>query len=264
LRQALDRAETLACAILAESGVGWDVPVPIHRVARRLGLTVNAVRMREDGYLASDDRGLHIFVNAEQPLVRQRFSVAHELGHWAARFDGLPREQVVPATRAFRSEEMLCNTLAGALLIPQQWVRETHPELWRAEEESLEKVRVVAADARVSLEAALVRLRDLCGWSSTILHWRRRAKRPDRPSWRLLAEAGVFPWERGSVLPVPATNDLLTQAGVAGQGIHVGWSLPLRVDSTERDIECDVWVRGDDAVTLVPGRRRRARLPAVH
>jgi Zn-dependent peptidase ImmA (M78 family) len=263
MRRALELAEALADALLERASVPARAPVDVHEIARILGLDVIRVTLQEDGYLAADDRGAHIFVNADQAVVRQRFSVAHELGHWALHFDGVSPSTVLTAQRAFRSEEMLCNTVAGALLLPRAWMRQAHPELWAVERESLEDVRTLASDAHVSLEVALVRLRDVCGWTATMLHWRRRAqRRPGRPPWRLLAEAGVFPWERGSVLPVPATNDLLTQAASAGRDIHVGWPVPLSVASRECDVECDVWVRGDDAVTLVPRRRRGVAPPS--
>jgi len=264
MKHSLELAERLAYALLARASIPAWAPVDVSKIARCLGADVIPVTLQEDGYLASDDHGFHIFVNKEQPLVRQRFSVAHELGHLALHSGDMASHHIRTIERSFRSEEMLCNTVAGALLLPREWLERTRPDLWTVEREALEDVRAIAAEAHVSLEVALVRLRDLCGWTATMLHWRRRnPRRPDRPTWRLVAQAGVFPWERGSILPVSATGDVLTEAAATSRDIHVAWPLPLRIDSQECDVECDLWVRGNDAVAFVPRRRSRAELLAT-
>jgi hypothetical protein len=87
-------------------------PVIVHSIARQLGFTVQASHGL--GTLRARLVGQHIEVNADEPPVAQRFSVAHELGHHllgTQHGDGETAEQEADA-------------FAGELLVPGPMLRQ--------------------------------------------------------------------------------------------------------------------------------------------
>jgi Zn-dependent peptidase ImmA (M78 family) len=95
-----------------------------------------------------------ILINATDVLTRQRFTAAHELGHW--RFD---RESTViddDLEGASTSEERRANAFAAELLLPEVAVRQWSPgKPWS---ESPDDVAALAVAYGISFEAALWRL----------------------------------------------------------------------------------------------------------
>lgn len=76
------RPETEAARLRAEHTNG-EVPVPVERIASKLGVPV-VVEMLDrnvSGLLFRQGEDKAIGVNAAHPPVRQRFTIAHELGH---------------------------------------------------------------------------------------------------------------------------------------------------------------------------------------
>lgn len=87
-------------------------PVIVHTIARKLGFTIQP--SRQLGTLRARLVGQHIEVNADEPPVAQRFSVAHELGHHflgTQHGDGDTAEQEAEA-------------FAGELLVPGPMLRQ--------------------------------------------------------------------------------------------------------------------------------------------
>lgn len=104
-------ARTRARAVAREHGF-LAPPVVVHAIARELGLTVRPSNRL--GTLRARLVGETIEVNAEEPPVAQRFSVAHELGHHylgTAHGDGETAEREADA-------------FAGELLVPGPMLRE--------------------------------------------------------------------------------------------------------------------------------------------
>jgi len=106
----------------------YEVPVPLELVAHRLGFAVKKVPLGDEisGVLVVADGKGHIGVNSEQAPVRQRFTIAHEIGHFL-----LHREDSVlfidKTYVAFRDSEsakgedraeIQANQFAAALLMP--------------------------------------------------------------------------------------------------------------------------------------------------
>src|SRR5690242_3473685 len=60
-----------------------DLPIPIEQLAAHLGVrSISSRQMKASGLLvARSPRNLHIFTRASDPPYRQRFTIAHELGH---------------------------------------------------------------------------------------------------------------------------------------------------------------------------------------
>ena len=87
-------------------------PVIVHAIARQLGFTVE--HSRRLGTLRARLVGQRIEVNADEPPVAQRFSVAHELGH---HFLGTQHGDGETAERE-------ADAFAGELLVPGPMLRE--------------------------------------------------------------------------------------------------------------------------------------------
>lgn len=95
-----------AAAELLEELEISEPPVDVEAIARRLGLTVSAEVL---GNVDGEIRGRKIRVNAAHASVRQRFTVAHELGHL--------RMHTIHGERGSEVERQ-ANEFAGALLVP--------------------------------------------------------------------------------------------------------------------------------------------------
>lgn len=98
-------ARSAARAALKRAGV-TSPPVDVHAIARAQGLSVRASHGLHG--LSARLVGDAIEVNAEEPRVRQRFSVAHEIGH----------ASLHTTHGAGRVAEQEANAFAGELLVP--------------------------------------------------------------------------------------------------------------------------------------------------
>lgn len=154
--------EAQAAGILAELGI-TEPPVNTIFVANKLGFVVRAVTYRSPdvhGSVAKEDGLVEIDVRAEDPPVRRRFTIAHEIGHAVRHLeDGTTH---VDSARFFRLEqtehgaqdhEVEANQFAAALLMPEAWVRD-HFASWR-------DPVVLAIRFGVSADAMKYRLRNL-------------------------------------------------------------------------------------------------------
>ncbi len=75
--------EILTSDILKKAGI-FNPPIDIKRVAKLSGVKVKVSDLGEDvsGFLAIKNGKALIAVNPDESRVRQRFSIAHELGHF--------------------------------------------------------------------------------------------------------------------------------------------------------------------------------------
>jgi Zn-dependent peptidase ImmA (M78 family) len=95
-----------------------------------------------------------ILINGNDPVGRQRFTLAHELKHVLdSRFDHVP---LYPADNPASSEriEAICDFFAACLLMPRPWVKRA----WR---EGPRDVRSLACRFKVSRQAMQMRLQQL-------------------------------------------------------------------------------------------------------
>lgn len=136
-------AEDAATQILKEMGI-HSVPIPVERVALQLGLQVERALLGDDvsGLLVvQDSRGV-IGVSAAHAPVRQRFTIAHEIGHFLLHREAMPvfidKQFFKPYFAAFRDNrsstgedrlEREANSFAAALLMPAALVREAIAQL---------------------------------------------------------------------------------------------------------------------------------------
>src|SRR5574341_1456893 len=108
-------------------------PVDVWRVARQLGVRVERADLGEDcsGVLVRKGGAAVIGVNYSHHPNRQRFTIAHELGHFVlhkgAKYidKGMTTLQFrnAESSTGTQTEEREANQFAAALLMPQEWVR---------------------------------------------------------------------------------------------------------------------------------------------
>ncbi len=126
--------EAAARTLLSEAGV-HSPPVPIEQIARHLQAHIQPREFTDDisGIVYRDGTTSVIGVNPLHSHSRQRFTIAHELGHlvlhrnrpiiiekalrWGAR-----RDEV--SSLGTHREEIEANRFAAALLMPDAWVVE--------------------------------------------------------------------------------------------------------------------------------------------
>lgn len=128
-------AERAATEVLHRAGV-IKAPVNVHAIASRLDAHVREVPHEGSisGMLYRDGRQIIIGVNQNDPPTRQRFTVAHEIGHLTLH-RGRPmildhkvheeiqvsmRDTTLPSSR----EEVQANAFAAELLMPEAVLRD--------------------------------------------------------------------------------------------------------------------------------------------
>jgi Zn-dependent peptidase ImmA (M78 family) len=149
-----DTVERKALEVLKRFGLA-EPPVALEDICRAEGLAVCA---RPFDYVAglfvNDDVFPVIVVNSRQPSARQRFTVAHELGHYYLRHRRGSFAEPGGASRQERDAERF----AANLLMPAAWVL----HYWTAYAANREnRVSILAALFEVSQAALRVRLKEL-------------------------------------------------------------------------------------------------------
>lgn len=131
-RPSRELAELKATALLSRAGFAKP-PVDVEECARAAGI---AMVMRSDlGVGSRDDtsavlmqRGevLTALINARQSPARQRFSLAHEIGHWVLERTPSSSELAPIASRSRRYNELerICDYFAASLLMPRRWMQQ--------------------------------------------------------------------------------------------------------------------------------------------
>jgi len=96
-----------------------------------------------------------VVINSRHRPTRQRFSLAHELGHWILERSPVTHDlrPIAARGRAYSEVERVCDYFAASLLMPREWVR-AHTEDGQTNEE-------LAKLFDVSPPAMTARLREL-------------------------------------------------------------------------------------------------------
>ncbi len=141
-----------------------DCPLPVDpfRIASALGLRVNLMPLEPDvsGMLAKRPyQDPEVYINANDSRNRQRFSCAHEIGHYDSRASnrdddswGYIDRRGPSASKGSTPDEIYANQFAAALLMPEEKVKELHGQIGPA---------AMAVEFGVSLEAMLFRIDNL-------------------------------------------------------------------------------------------------------
>lgn len=128
----MSRVDSAATELLLEMGV-TNPPVDVYGLARTLSAQVVHTHMNHDlsGMLIREGNSLTIGLNSRQAPQRQRFTLAHELGHLRLHrgrpliVDSLVRVNMRDSASATATdrEEIEANRFAASLLMPEHMVR---------------------------------------------------------------------------------------------------------------------------------------------
>jgi Zn-dependent peptidase ImmA (M78 family) len=127
-----NQIEKRAFELLAETN-HLKAPVPIKTIIKSLGIKLNPVDLGEDvsGVLVIDNDNAKIGYNSTEAYVRQRFTLAHELGHFILHKNKDKEVFVDNVTYMFRKAnarskdykiEMEANQFAAAILMPKKLI----------------------------------------------------------------------------------------------------------------------------------------------
>ena len=106
-------------------------PVPIDKIAKKEGVEVRYAAFEEDvsGLIYHEKNDVVIGVNAYHPKARQRFTIAHELGHYLLEHES---DLLVDTNVLFRDSdsklgvfaiERDANEFAAEILMPQEMIK---------------------------------------------------------------------------------------------------------------------------------------------
>lgn len=142
----------------------WDnktIPIDPAKIAYAMGINVYGLTASSmgghSGSYDSEDAGTKkptISFNANEPQVRQRFTIAHELGHHCLEHGPRFRDSSYPS-RSSDPKETAANAFAAELLMPENAVRAL------VEIRKIHDVQTLARAFNVSNSAMEFRLRTL-------------------------------------------------------------------------------------------------------
>ncbi len=186
-------ADRLARAV---EGIVGPVPIDLEQLAKSLGVTdIISTNMTEDGRTTWNRGRPRIELRADRPASRNRFTLAHEVGHILIAQD----ETVARRTHRLEHDdiEKLCDWIAASILMPRHWIS-TYA---RRERYNLSLLRLVAHRANVSLAAAAVRLAEVSDRTCILLRWQRAPSR-----WVVVGQAAVPRQCSGDLQATPETS----------------------------------------------------------
>ncbi len=187
-------------------------PVPIGMIAEKEGAVIKYAPMISDGSLTRTTQGYLIKINQISHPYRQRFTMAHELGHMVL---GRVMEKSASGRNCTpgrftdeREEERWCDCFAAYLLIPDSAVAMFND--WK--EISIEKLIQIAHQVEVSVGALVWRALEEAPYEGGALWFRMMAKPTDPTDIKLRLDWGVFPKSTRMYLPrydaVPKTSPI--------------------------------------------------------
>lgn len=143
-------------------------PVPVEDIAHALGLEIERHKFDEEefsGILVREGKRAVIGVNSSHHMNRQRFTIAHELGHFLLHEGDrvfIDRNYNVSFRSSVSSlgtdvEEIEANTFASALLVPERFLLKD-PDAADVDMEDEETIKRLARQYRVSPQAMTFRL----------------------------------------------------------------------------------------------------------
>lgn len=121
------KVKTAAEKLLKASEVS-KAPVSVEELAKQLGITISYEPFKEDlsGVLVKDKQRTVIGVNSAHPKTRQRFTIAHEIGHFVLNHQGeifidkTVMKRDGRSSQAIDSHEIEANGFAAEILMPER------------------------------------------------------------------------------------------------------------------------------------------------
>ncbi|RZK48095.1 MAG: ImmA/IrrE family metallo-endopeptidase [Pedobacter sp.] len=161
--------------LLSEACV-LKAPVPIKQIAKMCGVNVMGYEFGEEisGVLIVEENKATIGFNTENSRVRQRFTIAHELGHFMQHVKSNNKDELFVDKDfivKFRSDktysakevtqEREANAFAAALLMPRQFILDEMKEPKYKKLHETKLIEELAKVFEVSVPAMTYRLSDL-------------------------------------------------------------------------------------------------------
>lgn len=210
--------EEAARAARAELDISVGPIQHLTRLAERLGVLVvfSAPQTASiDAYsLEVNGRPIIVLNPQKNDYYRQRFDVAHELGHLIMHVDAEPGGKVA---------EEQANRFAAEFLMPAEQIRASLPST--TTKKGWERLAQLKEHWGVSIQALLFRAREL-GVMSDVTH-RNAMMRISSWGWRRAEPGNVVALEMPSLLP--GALEALEHAGISASDIARGPGLPLPV-----------------------------------
>src|SRR5215211_1070274 len=166
------KAERAARKLLDDFDISAP-PVPVEEIARRLGARLSFEQFGPDvsGVLYRDATNAVIGLNATHAKTRQRFTIAHEIGHLRLH-EGRPMfvdrsvrvdRRDANAALGIDPEEIDANNFAAALLMPQEMILAAVTQMspHQGATGTVEMIRRLASRFDVSTQAMEYRLANL-------------------------------------------------------------------------------------------------------
>lgn len=162
--------DRLVGELLTKHGI-TEPPVPVEQIAVAEGIKVvrSAADWSESGFLLREGTSVIIGINSRNAPKRQRFTIAHELGHWRLHKGRLIVDQSVMinkrdnvSSQATSREEIEANQFAAELLMPKRFIVNAfnrRMEMGISSREGL--ITALARDFDVSADAMGFRLMNL-------------------------------------------------------------------------------------------------------
>lgn len=162
-RRAKEVADELYREYVASGG---QLPVNVEQMLERKGIDVVTELVKSDlsGMLIVDEGVTVVVVNASDPIVRRRFTLAHELGHFLLHHNGASVFHRDEKSRSGTDRtEIEANTFAAELLMPDVAVQREAATLPvdLATPDGLKSIQQLADRFGVSAQAMSFRLQNL-------------------------------------------------------------------------------------------------------
>lgn len=166
----IKKIKTLVNKLIEETKIK-DLPVDLEKIAKRLNLQIEYQPLQGEisGCLIRDEKGATIGINSLEHPNRQRFTLAHEIGHFLLH-EGektfIDRKFFKVSLRDGRLgktlEETEANNFAAQLLMPEEFLLKDLEELEGTEDiENGNAINELATKYQVSKQALTFRLVDL-------------------------------------------------------------------------------------------------------
>jgi hypothetical protein len=183
-------AESLADAFFSAIEMSREPHVDIFKAARRAAVDkIEFGSILSDGRIENTPGYTRITLKARSSRDRQRFTLAHELGH-VLLDDPAVALEVRRAYPELDDVERLCEVFAAELLMPRAWIERDFSAL----PQGFDTLGYLARKAGVSMSAALVQLVHHAQWPTTLLYFS-KAK-----NWELSVMAGAPRNVRGRII----------------------------------------------------------------
>lgn len=160
-----EKIELLADNILSDLNIK-TTPIPVEEIASKVQIKISRAPSKDfSGLLIRKDGRALIGVNSEEASVRQRFTIAHELGHFFLH----PQKDAFVDYRNHKDskrdlvttlKERQANSFAAALLIPRKNITKDFKNSAKGLSD-YEITNILAARYEVSEDAMKYRLKDL-------------------------------------------------------------------------------------------------------